>query len=118
MRFLLSCLAFCSAELLRSVLKDLDFRQAVRVSKEQQAQLVAVLTKDAEFLRDHNIMDYSLLLGIHYCTERRDPGAHCGGLTERKQRAGAAADKSQRVGRDFQAAVIVGWVHIFLQIVC
>lgn len=49
-------------------LKDLDFidrEEAICVSEEEKAALIAQLGKDSEFLSSKNINDYSLLIGIH-----------------------------------------------------
>eukprot|EP00930_Biecheleria_cincta_P104633 TRINITY_DN96_c0_g1_i1.p1 TRINITY_DN96_c0_g1~~TRINITY_DN96_c0_g1_i1.p1 ORF type:complete len:831 (+),score=148.52 TRINITY_DN96_c0_g1_i1:79-2571(+) len=57
----------------RSVaLKDVDFQQAgeqIRVGEERREKLLAQIKRDSEFLASNNIIDYSLLLGIH---ERED----------------------------------------------
>eukprot|EP00930_Biecheleria_cincta_P101809 TRINITY_DN9345_c0_g1_i2.p1 TRINITY_DN9345_c0_g1~~TRINITY_DN9345_c0_g1_i2.p1 ORF type:complete len:278 (-),score=43.78 TRINITY_DN9345_c0_g1_i2:264-1097(-) len=49
-------------------LKDVDFsdaNEAVRVGSERRAKLLAQIERDSAFLRDNNIIDYSLLLGIY-----------------------------------------------------
>jgi len=49
-------------------LKDVDFKrasEAIRVGDERRASLVAQIESDSGFLRDNNIIDYSLLLGIY-----------------------------------------------------
>jgi len=49
-------------------LKDVDFKQAnetIRVGEEQKERLIRQIESDSAFLRDNNIIDYSLLLGIH-----------------------------------------------------
>jgi 1-phosphatidylinositol-4-phosphate 5-kinase len=49
-------------------LKDVDFREAgerIRVGSEAAGRLLAQVEIDCNFLRDHGIIDYSLLLGIH-----------------------------------------------------
>lgn len=49
-------------------LKDVDFsdaNEAVRVGPERKAKLLAQIERDSAFLRDNNIIDYSLLLGIY-----------------------------------------------------
>eukprot|EP00456_Euglypha_rotunda_P086257 TRINITY_DN87392_c0_g2_i1.p1 TRINITY_DN87392_c0_g2~~TRINITY_DN87392_c0_g2_i1.p1 ORF type:complete len:167 (-),score=19.70 TRINITY_DN87392_c0_g2_i1:10-510(-) len=65
------------------VLKDNDFRKQVRLHPEVARQMIQQLAADSEFLRTQGIMDYSLLLGIHNCSDRRLPGQrHCSGLDE------------------------------------
>jgi len=49
-------------------LKDMDFKQAnesIRVGKELKESIVQQIIDDSAFLRDNNVIDYSLLLGIH-----------------------------------------------------
>lgn len=46
-------------------LKDLDLQQKIYVGSENKALLMEQLERDIRFLAKHNIMDYSLLLGIH-----------------------------------------------------
>jgi len=48
-------------------LKDVDFKDAnetIRVGDERRTRLMAQIERDSGFLRDNNIIDYSLLLGI------------------------------------------------------
>ena len=54
------------------VLKDINFvemqsdlkRQLFKCSVEERQEILHILKMDCSFLRDHNIMDYSLLLAI------------------------------------------------------
>lgn len=49
-------------------LKDVDFRNAmehIHIGAARKAELFAQIKRDSEFLRDNNVIDYSLLLGIH-----------------------------------------------------
>jgi len=46
-------------------LKDNDFHLPVELSSKRRIEVLSQLNRDSAFLRDHNIMDYSLLLGIH-----------------------------------------------------
>lgn len=49
-------------------LKDVDFQQAnekVRIGTERKEALSRIMTNDAQFLSENNIIDYSVLLGIH-----------------------------------------------------
>eukprot|EP01126_Amoeba_proteus_P060919 TRINITY_DN8120_c0_g1_i12.p1 TRINITY_DN8120_c0_g1~~TRINITY_DN8120_c0_g1_i12.p1 ORF type:complete len:244 (-),score=35.32 TRINITY_DN8120_c0_g1_i12:273-1004(-) len=46
--------------------KDLDFNQIVSIGPTYSRQLQHILQKDSELLKRLNIMDYSLLVGIHY----------------------------------------------------
>mmetsp|Transcript_31814 Transcript_31814/g.73051 ORF Transcript_31814/g.73051 Transcript_31814/m.73051 type:complete len:500 (-) Transcript_31814:72-1571(-) len=51
------------------VLKDLDLLQGgdkISVGWQAKQELMAQIVIDTEFLTSHNIMDYSLLLGVHY----------------------------------------------------
>ena len=47
-------------------LKDLDLNKPVVIGPNNKEQLMDQLRQDLEFLREHNIMDYSLLLGMHH----------------------------------------------------
>ena len=54
------------------VLKDINFmeiqadlkRMLVECSQEKKLEILDILRKDSKFLREHSIMDYSLLLAI------------------------------------------------------
>jgi len=52
------------------VYKDNDLNRAVRIGKVDRNMLLKQLTLDAHFLRDCNIMDYSLLLGVHHTSHK------------------------------------------------
>merc|ERR1712039_470149 len=48
--------------------KDVDFTNAnenIRVGEDLKEKLVKQIESDSAFLRDNNVIDYSLLLGIH-----------------------------------------------------
>ena len=52
----------------KTTLKDLDFKELgpkIRVGPERKALLMSSLRRDCDFLERHNLIDYSLLLGIH-----------------------------------------------------
>eukprot|EP01012_Entosiphon_sulcatum_P024520 TRINITY_DN2967_c0_g1_i1.p1 TRINITY_DN2967_c0_g1~~TRINITY_DN2967_c0_g1_i1.p1 ORF type:complete len:719 (+),score=76.72 TRINITY_DN2967_c0_g1_i1:32-2158(+) len=59
--------SFCEIEITRrsGVMKDLDLNKKIFIGPERKATLVAQVRKDSEFFQQHNIMDYSLLLGIY-----------------------------------------------------
>ena len=52
-------------------LKDVNRKQNERYVILSDMTILSQLEKDSEFLRDCNIMDYSLLLGIYECNEYR-----------------------------------------------
>lgn len=58
-------------------LKDsdlLELKEKVSVGPERKAALISVVKKDANFFQKHLILDYSLLVGIHFnpvATEER-----------------------------------------------
>jgi hypothetical protein len=55
-----------------STLKDLDLLNAKRkiyLPESVLIKLLEQLQRDSEFLADHDVMDYSLLVGIHYETD-------------------------------------------------
>lgn len=61
-----------------TALKDVDFLEAqekLRVGPETKEMLVRQIEQDTAFLRDNNIIDYSLLLGIHDVSSGGDPPA-------------------------------------------
>jgi len=60
-------------------LKDNDLQKNFRIG-EIATEVVEQLFRDANFLRDQGIMDYSLLVGIHNCSEKRDPDHHCNAI--------------------------------------
>eukprot|EP01086_Lenisia_limosa_P012907 TRINITY_DN41574_c0_g1_i1.p1 TRINITY_DN41574_c0_g1~~TRINITY_DN41574_c0_g1_i1.p1 ORF type:complete len:644 (+),score=184.52 TRINITY_DN41574_c0_g1_i1:142-2073(+) len=47
------------------VMKDLDFDRDLNLGPLKARALMDQITLDSQFLEDHNIMDYSLLIGIH-----------------------------------------------------
>ena len=53
------------------VLKDLDWvrlgRKLRLPTKEERDLVSSQLWKDGEFLRDNNLIDYSMLVGVHDC---------------------------------------------------
>lgn len=49
----------------KGTLKDLDLQQKICVGADNKARILAQLHLDTDFLAQHRIMDYSLLLGIH-----------------------------------------------------
>jgi len=58
--------------------KDNDFLndgQLIRVGPEKREQLMAMIQSDTEFLASLNLMDYSLLVGIHDCDVAAANGA-------------------------------------------
>jgi len=65
-------------------LKDVDFKNAkegIRVGEERRSQLTEQIEKDSKFLASQNIIDYSLLLGIHDqgAEDAEEAGAFAGG---------------------------------------
>eukprot|EP01126_Amoeba_proteus_P033291 TRINITY_DN3266_c0_g1_i5.p1 TRINITY_DN3266_c0_g1~~TRINITY_DN3266_c0_g1_i5.p1 ORF type:complete len:533 (-),score=95.29 TRINITY_DN3266_c0_g1_i5:22-1620(-) len=46
--------------------KDNDFTQIIQVGRPISQQFKSILKKDSEMLKRLNVMDYSLLVGIHY----------------------------------------------------
>lgn len=49
-----------------SVQKDMDLNHLFLFDAETRNQLVSQVHKDSDFLRERNLMDYSLLVGIHF----------------------------------------------------
>ena len=52
------------------VFKDNDLNRTVRLSENDRISFLHQVKKDAFFLRDCNIMDYSLLLGVHHTSHQ------------------------------------------------
>lgn len=49
--------------------KDLDFlgkEKRILLGEERRSRLMEVIQKDCQFFQSHNIIDYSLLVGMHY----------------------------------------------------
>ena len=46
-------------------MRDMDWTYKLRLDRETAQALGDMIVRDTEFLRRHNIMDYSLILGIH-----------------------------------------------------
>jgi hypothetical protein len=53
-----------------TVLRDADWQYKLRLDAEESKALGDMIVLDTEFLRRHQIMDYSLLLGIHHTKYR------------------------------------------------
>lgn len=49
-----------------SIWKDLDLDVELQLTKGWKDRLDRQLTADASFLRSQHVMDYSMLMGIHY----------------------------------------------------
>eukprot|EP01084_Bolivina_argentea_P257702 434224_1 len=49
-----------------SIMKDLDLKRHIILNNNNRNNVLKQLDKDTKFLYKYNIMDYSLLLGIHY----------------------------------------------------
>lgn len=46
-------------------LKDLDFKRRISLGPENKAILLEQLEQDCKFMEQHNICDYSFLIGVH-----------------------------------------------------
>jgi len=70
-----------------TTLKDVNFmqnkryRQEVNLKEKDVGELFAVLRKDSEFLASHDIMDYSVLLGIE---NKIEVNQHYGEFSEKE----------------------------------
>ncbi|CAK70944.1 unnamed protein product (macronuclear) [Paramecium tetraurelia] len=55
--------------------KDLDFmanNEIISIDPKKQQELLEQIEKDSEFLSDNNLLDYSLLIGIHIIEDKKD----------------------------------------------
>lgn len=80
-------------------LKDVDFQQAheqIRVGEERREKLLAQIKRDSEFLASNNIIDYSLLLGIH---EREEGTATESSSSQMMAMVGGQAAAQQRTSQ-------------------
>jgi len=55
------------------VLKDLDFKRKLNLTPEMKQQFLRQIEKDSQFLEKLGLIDYSLLLGIHYVDKHKGP---------------------------------------------
>jgi len=55
------------------VLKDLNLHSKFVVGAERKGLIMSQLQQDVSWLENHNLMDYSLLLGV-VCSEKMEPG--------------------------------------------
>jgi len=65
-----------SKESHKGVLKDLNYKSKMYVGATQKQVLEEQIKKDCAFLTDMNIMDQSLLLGVHNGDPETDPSKH------------------------------------------
>lgn len=63
----------------RGTMLDNDMHRRLLLQPHQANEIFRQLCLDAMFLMSHNIMDYSLLIGVHHCREQQHPTQHCGG---------------------------------------
>jgi len=49
-----------------SVMKDIDLKRPIILEERNTKRILQQLERDSTFLREHQIMDYSVLLGIYY----------------------------------------------------
>jgi len=93
-------------------LKDMDFLRAgekIQIGEERRARLLATLEMDSKFLASNNIIDYSLLLGIHDLKDGSLPDDYAGtsGAQPLHQR-----DSGGVVSKDRQAMYFMGVIDI------
>ena len=76
--------------------KDNDLQEPLYLTREDEDALMAQIRADAGFLADHDIMDYSLLLGIHKGTSIVNEGEDTEQIVDPFIFHAAAAHHSQR----------------------
>ena len=88
-----------------TVFKDLDISSKFRVEEGKRDKLVKQLEIDCEFLKKLRIMDYSLLVGVHYLPKRQglSPTAP---LSPRRSLAVAESDDSTWGGNEWRESAI------------
>ena len=114
-------------------LKDtdaMDMHQGIDVRSDMAQHLVRTLTRDSLFLAEHHIIDYSLLLGIHYNTpeeiqffRQKYEAIEASGMTFRDRvnaglREGAEfyqLDSGGMVSRDFTETYLIGIIDILTE---
>jgi 1-phosphatidylinositol-4-phosphate 5-kinase len=52
-----------------TILKDLDIKRKLHLPPNLKGRFLDQLRRDSAFLAEHNVMDYSLLVGVYYETE-------------------------------------------------
>mmetsp|Transcript_125187 Transcript_125187/g.286842 ORF Transcript_125187/g.286842 Transcript_125187/m.286842 type:complete len:174 (+) Transcript_125187:1196-1717(+) len=80
-------------------LKELDFAKAavkVQLGTQKAKKLTGQIDRDALFLRSHNILDYSLLIGVHYVKDPTElhPDAH---VAEPSEARGLVAEDEKAI---------------------
>jgi len=85
----------------KSTLKDVDFRemdQKIRIGAERKSKLMEALRRDAAFLEDKHIIDYSLLLGIHKRTQEEN-ASNAAGLSSAQSAVSSRSSATNLYGR-------------------
>nr|GMC93136.1 phosphatidylinositol 4-phosphate 5-kinase 1-like [Ipomoea batatas] len=59
-----------------TTLKDLDLNFIFHLQKSRFEELIRQINKDCQFLEAENIMDYSLLIGVHFCNNYSSNGSN------------------------------------------
>lgn len=62
------------------VLRDNDLKRNLKIREDQAIKIFIAAWRDVSFLEKCQIMDYSLLVGIHFCSELRPKKGHCSAL--------------------------------------
>lgn len=80
----------------------------LRLGKIDSRDLFLQIARDAQFLYKQGIMDYSLLLGVHYCTERRE-AQHCSFLDT------LCEEKAKEIGLQVVSAALLVFLFALRQ---
>lgn len=81
----------------KKVLKDNDLLdRRFHLSEEARDELLRTLTADVEFLKEHNCMDYSLLVGVHFLSEAENAVEVAHDSAEQKAKEEKKAKKSKK----------------------
>ncbi|CAA7388490.1 unnamed protein product [Spirodela intermedia] len=99
-----------------TTLKDLDLNFLFRLQRSWFQEFQRQVDRDCEFLEQERIMDYSLLVGLHFRETATTPGDHQGGETifDRASNSSEATPRLSRVDMDQLLCDPTRWATIRL----
>ncbi|XP_064943549.1 phosphatidylinositol 4-phosphate 5-kinase 1-like [Musa acuminata AAA Group] len=87
-----------------TTLKDLDLNYVFRLHNSWYLELLEQIKRDCEFLESEGIMDYSLLLGLHFCDDVSASStglSPCSASPKSHRKRGSFQDRTTRSGLQF-----------------